>query len=67
MSLPFDYSKITVTKLRKRQTKYRFQADFINIPGSPLVGYGHTKASAIGDLILSHPEAFTLEFEDESE
>lgn len=67
MSLPYKYSNITVTKTRKEQSKYKFKADFINMAGSPVIGYGHTKATAIGNLILGHQDAFTLELKDKSE
>ena len=35
-------------------------ADFTELPGSPLVGYGITEAEAIGDLVSKHPWWFTI-------
>ena len=38
-------------------------ADFSELPGSPLVGYGKTEEEAIGNLVKNHAWWFIIERE----
>jgi hypothetical protein len=39
-------------KLRKISGKWEWQADLVQIPGSPPIGNGHTKEQAVAHLFL---------------
>lgn len=65
--MDYKYQVIKVKKTRKKNSPYKYIADFANMAGSPPIGYGHTRASAIGNLILAHAESFRFEFKDDSD
>ncbi len=45
--------RIKITKLNS-SGRYKYEADFMDMPGSPLVGRAKTKKEAIGELIMNN-------------
>lgn len=59
MKQPIQNIKITKTS----STEHPVMADFSELPGSPLVGYGKTEEEAIGNLVKNHAWWFIIERE----
>lgn len=50
-------------KILIRQRGDRFEADPVNLPGSPAVGKGATIVEALGDFLISYQQDLGLEIE----